>query len=391
MRVVVAPDSFKESLSAEKVAQAIADGVRDALPSATILCVPMADGGEGSLDAVLAASGGERRLGQVSNANGHVVEAGWGWLGDGNAFIEMAAAAGLEQIPVQQRKPLEATSYGVGQLIQQALDAGARRIVLGLGGSACNDAGAGLLQALGVRLLDDAGRALPPGGAALQRLASISLDDMDARLPDVSFELAVDVDNPLCGPSGASAIFGPQKGATPAEVAALDQALAHFASVCAQHFGKDEQNTPGMGAAGGLGFAIKTCFTARLRPGVELIAELAGLVSALEGADLVFTGEGRMDAQTLSGKTPAGVARYASQRGIPVIAIAGSLGEGYQALYNVGVTAAFSLAPGPIALEQACEHAAAYLRERARDCTRLWVAASAARPEVETCVLNGQQ
>jgi glycerate kinase len=391
MHVVVAPDSFKESLAAEKVAQAIADGVRDALPSATVVCIPMADGGEGSLDAVLAASGGERRWAKVRNANNQEVDACWGWLDDGNAFIEMAAAAGLEQIPARQRKPLDASSYGVGQLIHHALEAGARRIVLGLGGSACNDAGAGLLQALGVRLLDEAGQPLPPGGAALRRLASISLDDIDPRLLCVGFELAVDVDNPLCGPTGASAIFGPQKGASAADVATLDQALAHFASVCAKHFGKDEQNVPGMGAAGGLGFAIKTCFSARLRPGVELIAELAGLVPALEGADLVFTGEGRMDAQTLSGKTPAGVARYASQRGIPVIAIAGSLGEGYEALYNIGVTAAFSLAPGPIALDQACEHAAIYLRERARDCTRLWLAARAARPDVETCIAAGQQ
>ncbi len=391
MRVVVAPDSFKESLAAEKVAQAIADGVRDALPSATVVCIPMADGGEGSLDAVLAASGGERRWARVRNANSQEIDACWGWLGDGNAFIEMAAAAGLEQIPARERQPLDATSYGVGQLIHHALEAGARRIVLGLGGSACNDAGAGLLQALGVRLLDATGQELPPGGAALSRLAGISLDDIDPRLHSVGFELAVDVDNPLCGPTGASAIFGPQKGASPADVAILDQALAHFASVCAKHFGKDEQHIPGMGAAGGLGFAIKTCFTARLRPGVELIAEIAGLVPALDGADLVFTGEGRMDAQTLLGKTPAGVARYASQRGIPVIAIAGSLGEGYEALYNIGVTAAFSLAPGPIALDQACEHAAVYLRKRARDCTRLWVAASAARTNVETCTITGDQ
>lgn len=391
MRVVVAPDSFKESLAAEKVAQAIAGGVRDALPSAVVVCIPMADGGEGSLDAVLAASGGERRRATVRNANNQEIDACWGWLGDGNAFIEMAAAAGLEQIPARERRPLEATSFGVGQLIHQALEAGARRIVLGLGGSACNDAGAGLLQALGVRLLDGTGCALPPGGAALSQLAGISLDAVDPRLFSVGFELAVDVDNPLCGPTGASAIFGPQKGASAADVAVLDQALAHFASVCAKHFGKDEQHIPGMGAAGGLGFAIKTCFTARLRPGVELIAELAGLVPALEGADLVFTGEGRMDAQTLSGKTPAGVARYASQRGIPVIAIAGSLGEGYEALYSIGVTAAFSLVPGPIELDRACEHAAVYLRKRARDCTRLWVAASAARTNVETCTITGDQ
>lgn len=374
MRVVIAPDSFKESLSAWGVAQAIASGVRDVMPDADIACVPMADGGEGSLDAVLAATSGERRRAQVKNANDQPCEASWAWLGDGRAFIEMAAAAGLEQIPPAQRKPLQATSYGVGQLIMQALDAGARHIVLGLGGSASNDAGAGLLQALGVSLLDDKGRELPLGGAALQRLAQISLEGLDARLNDVNFEIAVDVDNPLCGPRGASAIFGPQKGATDHDVAVLDAALAHFAQVCSDQFHKDDQNIPGMGAAGGLGFAVKTCFNASFRPGVELIADLSGLDAAMEGADLVFTGEGRMDAQTLLGKTPAGVARYAVHRGISVIAIVGSLGDGYEALYKAGITAAFSLAPGPIALDEACRKAPNYLRQRAGDCTRLWLA-----------------
>ena len=375
MRVVIAPDSFKESLSAWDVAQAIAAGVRDAEPEADIMCVPMADGGEGSLDAVLAATSGERRCARVRNANDQVCEASWAWLGNGTAFIEMAAAAGLEQIPAAQRRPLQATSYGVGQLIRQALDAGARHIVLGLGGSASNDAGAGLLQALGASLLDDSGNELPLGGAALKRLARIGLEGLDRRLNDVSFEIAVDVDNPLCGPRGASAIFGPQKGASADDVAVLDDALSHFAQICAAQLGKDEKNTPGMGAAGGLGFAVKTCFDASLRPGVELIAELSGLVEALDATDLVFTGEGRMDAQTLLGKTPAGVAKYASRLGIPVIAIAGSLGEGYEALYEIGITAAFSLVPGPITLEDACQNTSAFLRQRASDCTRLWLAA----------------
>lgn len=373
MRVVIAPDSFKESLSAADVAKAIAEGVRDVMPDAVTVCVPMADGGEGSLDAVLAASGGERRKAQVLDANGQPCEASWGWLGEGRAFIEMAAAAGLEQIPPAERKPLQASSYGVGQLIKAALDAGAVHIVLGLGGSATNDAGAGLLQALGVRLLDGGGHELPAGGAALKMLDRISMEGVDPRLQRVEFEIAVDVDNPLCGPRGASAIFGPQKGADPRQVAELDAALAHFADVCARHFGKDERNIPGMGAAGGLGFAIKTCFSARFRPGVELVAELSGLADALQGADLAFTGEGRMDAQTLLGKTPAGVARYAGRQGIPVLAIVGSLGEGYEALYQAGITAAFSLAPGPISLEQACRQAPAYLRQRAGDCMRTWL------------------
>ncbi|MEB2399051.1 MAG: glycerate kinase [Alcaligenaceae bacterium] len=378
MRIVIAPDSFKESLSATGVAAAIAEGVRDAAPDADIVCVPMADGGEGSLDAVLAATGGERRELRVRNANGESAPAGWAWLGQGRAFIEMASAAGLEQIPPAERKPLEASTYGVGQLIAAALDSGARHIVIGLGGSATNDAGAGLLQALGVKLLDAGGEALPPGGAALARLHRIDLRDADPRLKDTVFELAVDVDNPLCGPCGASAIFGPQKGASPADVATLDAAIARFADVCAAHFGRDERDTPGMGAAGGLGFAVKTCFTAGFRPGVELVAELSGLAAALKGADLVFTGEGRMDAQTLLGKTPAGVARYAGKENIPVIALAGSLGEGYEQLYQAGITAAFSIAPGPVTLQDACRNAAGYLRHRARDCMRAWLAGRAA-------------
>lgn len=378
LRVVVAPDSYKESLSAAEAAAAMARGVRAAAPDAEVACIPMADGGEGSLDAVLAATGGERRLATVQDANGRPCEAAWGWLGEGTAFIEMAEAAGLERIPAAQRRPLRAGTYGVGQLILQALDAGARRIVLGLGGSATTDGGAGLFQALGAHLLDAEGAELPPGGGALHRLASMDILRLDPRLAKVRFEIAVDVDNPLCGERGAAAIFGPQKGATPTDVDLLDKALAHFAAVCHEKAGRDESRTPGTGAAGGLGFVIKSFFQAEFRPGVELIAGLAGLDEALRGAHLVFTGEGRMDRQTLLGKTPAGVARHGRQHGAAVIALAGSLGEGYEALYEVGVTAAFSVVPGPMTLAQACEDAAHLLSERARDCMLLWLAGRAA-------------
>ena len=378
MRIVIAPDSFKESLSAVEVADAIAAGLRTVLPQADIVCVPMADGGEGSLDAVLAATQGQQKTLAVRNANNQPATACWGWLGEGKAFIEMASAAGLEQIPPAERQPLQATSYGVGQLIQAAVEEGASQIVLGLGGSATNDGGAGLLQALGVHLLDAQGNELPAGGAALQQLDRIDLSDVPPSLLGVQFEIAVDVDNPLCGPRGASAIFGPQKGATPADVATLDAALSHFADVCARQFGQDYRDIPGMGAAGGLGFGVKSCFNASFRPGVDLVAELSGLEAALEGASLVFTGEGRMDAQTLLGKTPAGVARYASRHQIPVIALAGSLGENYEALYDVGITAAFSLASGPITLEQAYAQAGTFLRQRAGDCLRTWLAGSKA-------------
>lgn len=379
MRIVVAPDSFKESLSASGVASAIAEGIHAVMPQAQVLCVPMADGGEGSLDAVIASTQGQRCTARVKNANGQECDASWALLDNQVAFIEMAEAAGLQQIPRDQRNPLTSTSYGVGQLIAAALDAGAEKIVLGLGGSATNDAGAGLFQALGGRLLDAQGNDLPLGGAALITLHSIDINGLDRRLLNVEFELAVDVDNPLCGERGASAIFGPQKGASPAMVQQLDTALAHFAQVCQQQFNKNEQHLPGMGAAGGLGFVVKTFFNASFRPGVELIAELSGLSESLNGADLVFTGEGRMDSQTLLGKTPAGVARHAKERGIPVIALAGSLGEGYQALYDGGISAAFSLVPGPLSLDDACADAARFLRERAADCMRVWMVAQAAK------------
>lgn len=379
LRVVVAPDSYKESLSAEDVAAAMADGVRNAAPHAEVITVPMADGGEGSLDAVLAATGGERRVAVVRDANGQPCTASWGWLGDATAFIEMAEAAGLERIPPEARRPLSAGTYGVGQLIVQALDAGARRIVLGLGGSATTDGGAGLFQALGAHLYDAEGAELPPGGGALHRLAAIDTSRLDPRLAKVQFEIAVDVENPLCGTQGAAAIFGPQKGATPDNVKFLDKALAHFASVCRQACGRDESQTPGTGAAGGLGFVIKSFFQAEFRPGVELIADLAKLDDALNGAQLVLTGEGRMDRQTLLGKTPAGVARYAQKHGASVIALAGSLGEGYEELYRAGVTAAFSVVSGPMTLSQACDDAARLLRDRARDCMLLWLAGRAAQ------------
>lgn len=374
LKVVVAPDSFKESLSAAGVAEAIARGVRQVAPDAEVLCVPMADGGEGSLDAVLDATGGERRSAIVLDANGQPCEADWGRLDATTAFIEMAAAAGLERIPAEARRPLDAGTYGVGQLVQQALDAGASRIVLGLGGSATTDGGAGLFQALGARLLDDQGQELAPGGAALNRLARIDISGLDPRLKKVRFEIAVDVDNPLCGERGAAAIFGPQKGATPADVHTLDQGLLRFAELCREISGRDEVSTAGTGAAGGLGFVIKSFFDAEFRPGVELIAELADLDVALHGAQLVFTGEGRMDRQTLLGKTPAGVARHGQRHGATVIALAGSLGEGYEALYDVGIDAAFSVVSGPMTLAQACSDTARLLTECARDSMRVWMA-----------------
>jgi glycerate kinase len=376
VKVVIAPDSFKESLSAPDAAAAIARGVQAASPDAEIICIPMADGGEGTVAAVLQATGGQWRSTRVQDALGAAVDAHWGWIEGDTAVIEMAAAAGLEQVPPERRDALRASSHGVGELISAALDAGARRIILGLGGSATNDAGAGMLAALGLRILDGQGMPVEPGGAALIRAARVDTSSLDARLASVAIEVASDVDNPLCGEHGASAIFGPQKGADADQVAVLDAALSHFADICARELGRDERDTAGAGAAGGLGYAAHAFLNARFRPGVEVVAELGGLALSMQGATLAFTGEGRMDQQTLHGKTPAGVARIARQAGVPVIALAGSLGVGYEQLYQVGITAAFSLAPGPVTLAQACSQAAGLLADRARDATRLFLAGS---------------
>ena len=372
MKIVIAPDSFKESLSAPEVAAAIARGWRQVFPEAELLLRPMADGGEGTVDAVLAATGGERRECRVCGPLGESVLAHWGWLGEGTAVLEMASASGLHHVPRDRRDATVTTSLGTGELIRAALDAGATRIILGLGGSATNDGGAGLLQALGVRFLDAREVELPPGGAALARLARIDVGGLDPRLLQARLEIAADVDNPLCGPRGASRVFGPQKGADPQQVEQLDAALEHYARVVAATLGEDHSHHPGVGAAGGLGFAVRAFLHAGFRPGIELVAELSGLADAVEGADLVITGEGRLDSQSLHGKTPVGVARIARAADVPVVALAGSLGEDYQALYAAGIDAAFALSPGPQSLEQAMAGAAAELQARACDLARLW-------------------
>ena len=373
MKIVIAPDSFKESLSAAAVAEAIAAGLREVWPQAELLCRPMADGGEGTVAALVAATGGEYRETLVRGPLGEPVAAHWGWIAPSrSAVIEMAAASGLHLVPRERRDALRACTFGTGELILAALEAGAERIVLGFGGSATNDAGSGMLRALGARFADAEGRPLAPGGAALAQLARIDLTGLDPRLAKVDFEVASDVDNPLCGPRGASQVFGPQKGATPEQVRQLDAALGHFADVCAQTLGRDGRDLPGCGAAGGIGFAARSFLAATFRPGIELVAEVSGLEQAVVGADLVITGEGRIDMQTLHGKTPMGVASIAKRHGVPVIALAGMLGEGYQQLYGHGIDAAFSLAPGPISLADALVEAPRLLRQRAADIARLW-------------------
>ena len=381
MKIVIAPDSFKDSLSAQAVAQAIARGLTDVWPDAELVECPMADGGEGTIEAVLAACGGQWMTTHVNGPLGQPLDAQWGWLPETRtAIIEMAMASGLQLLTLEQRDATVTSTQGTGQLIRAALEAGAQRIILAIGGSATNDAGTGMLSALGARFLGDDGQPLPPGGLALAKVARIEIGGLDERLRDVQFEVAADVDNPLCGLNGASHIFGPQKGASPEQVLALDAALGHFADQSAKALGKDERDYPGCGAAGGMGFAAKAYLNASFRPGVEVVADLTGLADALDGADLVITGEGRFDAQTLRGKTPFGVARIARRKGVPVIVLAGTLGEGYADLYAHGISAAFALTSGPMTLEQACRDAATLLHDRSRDLARVWqLAASSAQ------------
>lgn len=373
MKIVIAPDSFKDSLSAQGVADAIALGLTGVWPDAQLVKCPMADGGEGTVESILAACEGQLRRTTVRGPLGTPVDAAWGWLPLSlTAIIEMAEASGLQLVAPGQRDACVSSTYGTGELIRAALDAGAQRVILAIGGSATNDGGAGAMQALGVKLLDAREQTLAPGGLALAQLARIDLSELDPRLAQVRFDIAADVNNPLCGPHGASVIFGPQKGASPSQVEQLDRALGHFADQCAQVLKSDVRDEPGSGAAGGLGFAAKAFLGAQFKAGVEVVAELVGLSEAVKGADLVITGEGRFDAQTLRGKTPFGVARIARQHGVPVIVIAGTLGEGYQALYEHGIDAAFALTSGPMTLEQACSEAPRLLAERASDIARVW-------------------
>ena len=377
MKIVIAPDSFKDSLSAEGVAAAIASGISSVLPGAQVVCCPMADGGEGTMDAIVAACHGEQRSLAVRGPLGEQVTAHWGWLADSRtAIIEMAQASGLQLLTLEQRDACRTSTFGTGQLISAALDAGAERIILAIGGSATNDAGSGMLRALGLRTFDAVGAELEEGGLALSRVARLDASGLDPRLAKARLEVAADVDNPLCGRNGASAIFGPQKGASPEQVELLDHALGHFADHCAQLLGRDVRDFPGCGAAGGMGFAAKAFLDAQFRPGIDVVAELAGLEEAVQGADLVITGEGRFDAQTLRGKTPFGVARVARRHAVPVVVIAGTLGEGYQALYAHGIDAAFAVTSGPMTLQHACANAAELLTARAADILRLWTTAS---------------
>ncbi|MFC5403256.1 glycerate kinase [Cohnella soli] len=374
MKIVLAPDSFKGSLTAQLACEAMETGIRRVMPDAEIVQVPMADGGEGTAQCLVDATGGQMRAVTVRGPLGDPVQAQYGVLGDGTtAVIEMAEASGITLVPAEHRDPLSASTYGTGELIRQALDDGCRSFLLAIGGSATNDGGAGMAQALGAKLLDEDSSELSPGGGALGRLQRIDLSALDERLASCSFQVACDVQNPLCGPTGASFVYGPQKGATPEMVEELDRNLAHYADVIHQELGVDVAERPGAGAAGGLGAGAMAFLRAELKSGVELVVRASELERKLEGTDLVITGEGRSDAQTQYGKTPFGVSTTAQRAGVPAWLVVGSVGPGVEVMLEHGVSRIASLTEeGGVTADYAIAHAAQVLTDVMERLTAQW-------------------
>lgn len=378
MKIVIAPDSFKESLSAMEVANEIERGFKSVMPDAEFIKVPVADGGEGTVQSMVDATQGEIIELEVTGPLGNRVKAHYGILGNGilgsgttgsgisdistsnrkrTAIIEMASASGLHHVGAQHRDPEITTSYGTGELICDALNRGIQRILIGLGGSATNDGGAGMAQALGIHLLDSNNKVLSVGGAALSKLHSIDLTDRHPLIEQCEFEVACDVNNPLCGDKGATTVFGPQKGATPEMVVTLDNALSQYADVIAQSGITDRRHIPGAGAAGGMGLGVMAFLNASLKPGIDIVMQTVNLDKKIDGADLVITGEGRLDSQTLHGKTPMGVTRVANAQNIPVIAIAGCVSDDANVLLEHGIKAIFSITPRAMPLEDVLANA----------------------------------
>ena len=372
MKIVIAPQAFKGSISALDAAEAMRKGVLAVFPDADVVLVPVADGGDGTLETLVEGSGGEIREATVTGPLGERRATQWGAMGDGvTAVIEMARTSGLALVPLDRRDPLNATTYGLGEIVRSALDDGFRRFIMGIGGSATNDAGAGMAQALGVRLLDAAGNELPHGGAALARLARIDMSGIDPRIGESSFLVACDVSNPLTGPEGASAIYGPQKGATPEMVQTLDAALLHLSEVVRYDIGAYVNDLRGAGAAGGLGGGMVAFLDAELRAGVDIVLDTVGLDSALEDADLVLTGEGALDYQTVYSKAPIGVSERAKRLGIPVIAIAGTLGDRYRLVHEHGIDTAMAITNAPMSLEEASSRAAELIANATEQAARM--------------------
>ncbi|EHS4947876.1 glycerate kinase [Vibrio cholerae] len=374
MKVVIAPDSFKESLTAKQVCDAIQAGLARVWHDAKFVAIPVADGGEGTVQSLVDATQGRLVEVKVMGPQGKRVEAFYGMLGDNQtAVIEMAAASGLHHVPVAQRDPKLTTSFGTGELIRHALDQGVTKLIIGLGGSATNDGGVGMLAALGARFTNADGDPIQLTGGGLHELTHIDLQDFDPRLQNCDILVACDVNNPLCGDKGASAVFGPQKGATPEDVQLLDGALRQFGLLTEKVTGKMVLESAGAGAAGGMGAALLAYTQARLRPGIEIVLETVQFAHQVSDADLVITGEGRIDSQTVHGKTPMGVAKVAKRFDVPVLALCGCTGDNYQAVYQCGIDAVFAAVPRAMSLEDALKESDFNLADLAENVARLWV------------------
>ena len=379
MKIVIAPQEFKESLRGIEIAQAMREGVLRVWPEAETQLVPVADGGDGTLQSLVDASDGEIMTATVDDPLGRPIDVVWGALDDGRtAVIEMARSSGLALLKPEERNPLVTSTYGVGQLMSLALDAGYRHLIIGIGGSATSDGGAGMAQALGAKLLDADGNELVRGGGALADLHGIDVSELDARLAESTIDVACDVNNPLCGETGASAIFGPQKGADAAMVEYLDNALHRFGGLLLRDLGKDVMEVPGAGAAGGLGAGLMAFTNARLRPGADIVIDALDLDARLEGTSLVIVGEGQTDRSTIFNKAPVAVAQRAKARNIPTIAISGSLGDGYELVHELGIDAAFSILDCCMTLEDAMSETATLVAKATEQaCRALRVSISA--------------
>jgi glycerate kinase len=370
--IVLAPDSFKESMTAKEVCEAMERGIKKINSNISCVHVPMADGGEGTMQSLVDATKGKVYSLQVVGPLGNEVEAQYGILGQGEVgVLEMASASGIQLVPAEKRNPLLTTTYGTGQLIKACLDHGVKRLLIGIGGSATNDGGAGVIQALGGKLLDKQGNELGFGGGELGKLNSIDLRDFDPRLKEVIVEVACDVNNPLCGERGASNVFGPQKGATKEMVGMLDDNLNHYADIIKKELGKDVLNEPGAGAAGGLGAGLMAFLNGNLKKGIEMVIEYAGLEEKVKDADMVWTGEGSIDFQTQYGKTPLGVAAVAKKYNKPVVALAGRVGEGIDVLYESGIDSIFGIMKGVTSIEEALAKGQENIEKTAENIVRL--------------------
>ena len=374
MNILIAADSFKGSCSAREVTDTIESAAKAVIPDVAVTKIPVADGGEGTVDALVAAMNGTKVRVPAHDPLGRAITAEYGLLPDGSAVIETAAASGLTLLKPKERDALRASTFGTGELIRHALEHGVKKIILGLGGSATTDGGAGLAQALGISFLDKTGKELAPGGV---HLAQISTAGLLTEASECEFVIACDVKNRLCGSSGAAAIFGPQKGATPDQVRILDSALDHYASVLKDQLKCSTAETDGSGAAGGLLCGIIPYFPVTICSGIDLVLDLTNFDEHVKLADLVITGEGRIDSQSALGKVPVGVASRAKKiRNVPVVAIAGAKGEGCEALYKFGIDAIFDTVPGIITLEEAMEHAKENLERTAENVLRIFLAGS---------------